>query len=243
MRKVITKDPNKKQSPASIIGGILFLIVFIGSIIAMYIASQTDTYLCLVIVFGFFGFMFLLAGFQHIKRLNVGNLVFLTVGLESLIGMFVAYRLRYGDVGQKDRMLEAAPTLGCLGCALFGLVLLFGGIMTHRLKEKRCSQEITAEVIEKVVTFTSTNNMTHKTQTRYAPRVKYEWFGNEYETQAEVRQSEQDFEIGDTMTIYINPEDPEDAYFPGRSAVGGSLIFGIIFLAAAVLVYALLHMQ
>ena len=45
------------------------------------------------------------------------------------------------------------------------------------------------------------------------------------------------------MTIYINPEDPEDAYFPSRSAVGGSLIFGIIFLAAAVLVYALLHMQ
>ena len=126
---------------------------------------------------------------------------------------------------------------------MFGLVLLFGGIITHRLKEKRCSQEITAEVIEKVVTFTSTNNMTHKTQTRYAPRVKYEWFGNEYETQAEVRQSEQDFEIGDTMTIYINPEDPEDAYFPGRSAVGGSLIFGIIFLAAAVLVYVLLHMQ
>ena len=50
MRKVIMKDPNKKQSPASIIGGILFLIAFIGSIIAMYIASQTDTYLCLVIV-------------------------------------------------------------------------------------------------------------------------------------------------------------------------------------------------
>ena len=57
MRKVIMKDPNKKQSPASIIGGILFLIAFIGSIIAMYIASQTDTYLCLVIAFGFFGFM------------------------------------------------------------------------------------------------------------------------------------------------------------------------------------------
>ena len=203
-------------------------------------------YLCLVIVFGFFGFMFLLAGFQHIKRLNVGNLVFLTVGLESLIGMFVVYRLRYGDVGQKDRMLEAAPTLGCLGCALFGLVLLFGGIITHRLKEKRCSQEITAEVIEKVVTFTSTNNMTHKTQTRYAPRVKYEWFGNEYETQAEVRLEPESYcyvICGDTMTIYINPEDPEDAYFPGRSAVGGSLIFGIIFLAAAVLVYVLLHMQ
>ena len=64
MRKVIMKDPNKKQSPASIIGGILFLIAFIGSIIAMYIASQTDTYLCLVIVFGFFGFMFLLAAFS-----------------------------------------------------------------------------------------------------------------------------------------------------------------------------------
>lgn len=238
MRKVVMidpdpNDPNKKKSPGSIIGGILFLTAFVGSIIAMFITSQTDPFKCLLIVLGFFGFMFLLAGCQHLRRLNIGNLVFLTIGIESVIGMFVVYRLRYGDTGQQARMLSALPTLGCAGCMLVGLVLIFGGILAHRLQEKRCSQEISAQVISMDIASRERNSASREV-VKYAPRVRFHWFGRAYEASSDVAQEEQDLHVGDTVTIFINPEDPLDFRIPGRNGLAGSIAFGCIMIALAV---------
>ena len=231
--------PDNKHTTQSKIFGILFLIAFVGTIIAMFITAQTDPVLCVLIVLCFFGFMFLLGGIQTISRPNTGSLVFLTLGLELLVGAFAIYRILYGDEGQRARMLHALPKLGCGGCALLGAVLLFGGILIHRSQLKRCSQELTATVTDVNIMFDRSDS-TGRRRNRYAPMVRYSWYGAEYEIQLDVYEAGKTYNVGDEITIFINPDQPEDIRLPGRSMIGGSTIFGILLIGAAVGVYLLL---
>lgn len=234
------RQPDNKHSVKNTIFGILFLLTIIGAIIAIYITSQTDIFQCMIIACGFFGVMFMLGGLKNINRPNTGNLVFVTLGLEFVIWAFVTYRLRYGNLDQHTQLIQILPKLACGSCVLLVAVMFVGGILLQILQLKRCNQEVTATIIA-IDMMTDYQKGTAHRHNRYAPRVKYDWLGCEYESQVDVYQTIQPYNVGDNIIIMLNPDNPEEIMLPGRSFVSSSVIFGILMMAASIAVYLLLQ--
>ena len=71
--------------------------------------------------------------------------------------------------------------------------------------------------------------------------VKYDWQGNEYETQADVYQSASRYNVGDKVTVKLNPDRPEEIVVSGRTFMVSAFVFGVLLMAAGITVYILLN--
>lgn len=99
---------------------------------------------------------------------------------------------------------------------------------------------MTAEVTNVDIMTDHRNDIAHR-RNRYAPMVKYDWQGNEYETQADVYQSALRYNVGDKVTVKLNPDRPEEIVVSGRTFMVSAFVFGVLLMAAGITVYILLN--
>ena len=234
------KHSDSNHSFKETLFGILFLCTIIGAVFAIYITSQTDIFLCLITFFGFLGAMFLLGGLKTISLPNIGNLVFVTLGAEFVISSVAVAMFWGGDSQHRTQMVRILPKLGCGGAVLLGAVMAAGGVILDKLRLKRCCCEVTAEVTNVDIRIDHRNDIAHR-RNRYAPMVKYDWQGNEYETQVDVYQSAPRYNVGDKVTVKLNPDRPEEIVVPGRTFMVSAFVFGVLLMAAGITVYILLN--
>lgn len=93
-----------------------------------------------------------------------------------------------------------------LGFILLGLVILF----MPKWKHHDCTEAVEATVVH-VNTQKRIGHLTNEW-----PRFEYEYNGMTIQYESEFLGSSSPYAIGDTETLYINPEKPEEAYEPNN---------------------------
>lgn len=124
---------------------------------------------------------------------------------------------------------------------VFGLIFFIIGIcvlIQPKLKAKRCTESVTAEVIENIKVRSHYNNdNNHGTHSvTYRPVFEFEHNGQHYNIKSNTSSNPPVFEVGEKVELKINPNDPTDFYAPSDSTftlvglifVGIGLIFTII---------------
>ncbi len=125
--------------------------------------------------------------------------------------------------------------------AVLGIVFsVIGGAVLYSSKqsEKNCTFETKGTVVE-LVEKRSRNK--HGTSTTYAPVFEYEYNGKVYKYESKLATSPKPFEVGDKVTVMVDPDDPKEIYVPEYKTVrifsyvflgvgGGLFIAGIILL-------------
>lgn len=93
-----------------------------------------------------------------------------------------------------------------LAFILLGLVILF----LPKLKNLDCTQPVEATVIH-----VSSQKKPGHLRNEW-PTYEYEYNGTLLQYESEFRGNNSGYDVGDTETIYINPEKPEIVYEPGN---------------------------
>lgn len=114
---------------------------------------------------------------------------------------------------------------------IVGLILMGFGvtvIVYFGIEDKRCSAEVTGTVIR-------IETVQRRSRTEYRPVFEYEYNGQVYTFNGYYDRSNY-YNVGQTKTLKINPDDPTDAHLSQRSnwyaypifiAGLGMLVFGI----------------
>ena len=122
---------------------------------------------------------------------------------------------------------------------IFGLGLLIL-IVKLLLKRLHCSVEADAEIINLLHT-TSTDSDGFRTD-QYAPEYLYYYEGQEYRVRSSVYSNGKQYQIGQHVTLYIDPEKPEKFYDRKRdlknsvfigAVLGVFFVIGILLLKSA----------
>lgn len=96
------------------------------------------------------------------------------------------------------------------GMMLFCMIFLGVGIFVLSLENKD-KKECTIPVTSTVVDLVSSSGSSGRT---YAPVYEYEFEGRQYRVQSNNYSSPCPFSVGETVRIYVEPNDPEHIYSP-----------------------------
>lgn len=223
---------NKKN--IGMMGGILFILWFIGSIIAMCYFGKTGRNSLMLVVVGQYFFVFGMTGVATMKeklKWNLLLLLFPIVGLGLITaGLLLHYNVNIGN---------QPPSWACIlmGTNLFtaaGILLLIQQyIIAGELK--RCTTTVKATVINMLSRVTEVND-----QMRVLYCLEYEIYvnGKKYEVSDHKYEKHPGVEEGDVCEIQINPENPDSGIFIDSRTSGSNwflLIVGILLVLAGIL--------
>lgn len=103
---------------------------------------------------------------------------------------------------------------------LAGLILLFVGLVfvvvgiiisvIFKVKTKRCTDTVTAEVVENIKVKSSGEN--HRTSTTYKPVFSFIYTGKNYKFSSSTSANPPVFDVGEKVLLKINPNNPADFY-------------------------------
>lgn len=126
---------------------------------------------------------------------------------------------------------------------LFSVLTILIGVKTgydFRQLEKRCTDSVTAEVVENIAVKTRTKTKHgHRTVTTYKPVYDFEYSGQVYRVESNISRSPAVFEVGDRTEVKVNPADPHEIFVPadksGNIATIICIAVGAVFLAVGIL--------
>ena len=113
----------------------------------------------------------------------------------------------------------------CIGLIAFGLIFaIIGGVIVSKkiISKNRCTDEVKGVVIENVLSSSNEDGSS------YAPVFEYEYNGVKHRYKSNVYTSPPSYDVGESVTIMVDPDDPEDIYVIGYYS---TWVFGIVFLA------------
>ena len=150
------------------------------------------------------------------------------------------------SVSSKEQFMQEKQRKQAMGCitAFFvaialpflaiGVFFIKGGfsrIDELKLEERLCDHKVVAVVAEinsSIGTYEDSDGNTVK-KTYYTPVLKYKFNEREYSSNGP-RSSDRNYNIGDCVDIYINPDDPSHVYIPSvaknNSSSPKALFFG-----------------
>ncbi len=205
------------------IGGILFLIIFIGSIIAAVIFSKTEPLYSVVsagVCFTAAGVMMLT---QNKKKQLFGSLLFLLVGLGMVI---VPLIFKYQEAHPEIAPILAKQIVPILILGLFVLVgggLAVSAVCSFFSKKGRCSEPV------QVTCIALNTRRSSKGNTLYAPVWEYYYNGRTYRKMDSTASNVGYPRIGETRNYMLDPNDPEELFNPSPAGTIGMVLFGAVF--------------
>lgn len=220
----IISDEHNSSKKISI-GGWIFLIWFIGSMIAMpYLFSINPNYG--VMMFGqyflVFGIIFLKAAKKSEER--VIPILFGLIGLSCII---IPYLMMKPEVDGIEINREIVFKLLCV-CVfvLGGLMAVFMPIIRIKNLKGKCTIEVEATIIKNDFIY----NGRHKT---YCPVYEFEFNGKKYEVKNNQYTNIYVKPVGTIVNIKVNPDNPEE--FLGKEVGSiGSIVMGVITLIVSI---------
>ncbi|MDE5861415.1 MAG: DUF3592 domain-containing protein [Ruminococcus sp.] len=129
------------------------------------------------------------------------------------------------------------------------VIFILIGMKTHydfKGLEKRCTESVTAEVVENIVVKSRTKSKhSSNISITYKPVFDFDYNGTSYRVESNVSSKPALFEVGEKTEIKVNPEVPEEIYVPAdKTAKYIGIIFataGTVFLIAGILVILKVH--
>ncbi|MBO6140938.1 MAG: hypothetical protein J6O40_04000 [Ruminococcus sp.] len=217
----------------------LFLIFFLGGIIAAIVFSQTEPLLCFSSVGAIFLFIGLMAVFQNgIHRDTLSMLIFPTIGaLMTFIPIIMLYHRTHPD--SLDITRDNVIDLILLCMAFLGLLMLFIPIINHKAEMRGCSQTIMAKCIYLDIHFSSHHDARDRRINTYlyAPTWQYEIGDFLYVTREPIFTNHEVPSIGEMREIRYDPNDPSHIYRPVKRNIFIVMIIGAMFLTLGLLAF------
>ncbi len=115
------------------------------------------------------------------------------------------------------------------------IVIVIGAWVNTNNKEleKRCTDTVTASVVENIREKTRTRTKHgHRTVTKYRPVFNFTYNGQNYRVESSSSRKPALFDVNEKTEIKVNPSDPYEIYVPADKTYGKS---GLICIAAGVL--------
>ena len=241
-QQAFSSDPAPAKKGSGI-ASVLFILYFIGTIIAAVVFSQTEPALCIAAV----GSLFLVIGVVSLFQngLSVENfmaLVFPVIGLlMTVIPILYVYGKSHPEAIQIDR--NACIRITLMGTALLGFVIAVMTPLSSLVARNRCSQPVTAKCIFRLFRFARSKRSVGagRTYRLFNPVWQYEVDGAVYITSEGVYSGENVPEIFDEQTIFYQPGKPYNIVRPLKVAIFVPVIVGVAFVVFSVLALVLMN--
>ncbi len=221
--------------------GTVFLIWFIGSIIALFVTVKTSPWLALS-VFGqyflVFGLIYLVSG---IKNGNFAPifLTFLFVGILAVLFGVVMY---FGSETAQQKMYQYIPYAG-ISIFLFTGILCLLNFFVRKGREEKCTELVRATCIDMKRRRRDSyeGNIRHR-HYHYCPVFGFNYNGKSYEVCTNFYSSGVTAELGEQYNLYINPEHPKCFKEENESSRQSSteLTLGIFFILVSTIAFIVL---
>lgn len=227
----------KKTSKIPLIGFIVMLVAVFGTAMTGHVAACIGVFL---LGFSFFGFYSVYQGngkgYTHYEGTNARSSK--SAGLlMGIIGLAAAIPLMFtGVLGIGNSLTLMAIVL----FAVVGVMMLIGFVRSLGLKDKKYTQEVSAECVgyvRNVELRTSNNNgLTHRYYVfETSPIFEYEYQGKSYKGVYDRMYDgvNTDVDMG-PLTISIDPDNPEDIYRKATEVKRQGLITAVICFVVAI---------
>ena len=237
---------NKEYTAGQIIFGVIFVIWFFGSIVALMMFGRTSGGLALAIVgqyFLVFGLIALVSGLKNGDFKPI-FLIFLYAGGATLCGGLI---MHYGDEALRDKFTEMIPYIALSGFFVVGILSFCNAIVRNR-RNQNCTEEVEATciAIKSKLSQTADNSDLNKHHNRlecpvfrfYYRREKYIVSHNTYTRHCSA-------ERGVVYKLYINPKHPRCFREEGEDIrlnsmeLGVGIMFTVISVIGLILVMVL----
>lgn len=234
---MIEKDYTAKDY---IIGGI-FLIWFIGSIVALFMTAKSAPWLA-VSVFGqyflVFGLIVLVSGIKN------GDFkpIFLTFLLVGLLAVSFGVVMHFGSESAKETMQQYIPYAG-ISIFLFTGIFCIISHFVRKGREEKCTVPVQATCIDikrrRRDTYEGHNRHSHY---HYCPVFGFKYNNKSYEVCTNFFSTGVTAELGKQYDLYINPEHPKCFKEEGESTRQSAteLVLGTFFIIVSIIAYVIL---
>lgn len=235
---------NNEHSAWYYISGGLFLIWFVGSIVALVLTAKTAPWLAVSV----FGQYFLVFGLiALISMLKEGKftpifLIFIFVGLLAVLFGIV---MQYGDEAAQSSFKQMIPYAGISIFFVMGILFIINYFVRTN-QNKNCIEPVRATCIDMKKRKNGTSDgMSYTMYNTYCPVFGFTYNGKSYEVNNNIYTQVTDVELGEEVELYINPKHPkcyrEDANIAVRQSIA-ELGFGIFFILVSSMVFCILLM-
>lgn len=231
----------QKHSVGSIIAGILFLIIFIGGMIGMYVGSKTDLRICLMSLGAILLSVGIVTAVNGIKIKGAKKITPLTIAaIFILIGagliIYPLLNIFTGFVIGNEIIVYSA--LGMF--VLIGLLLIIIPIAKNLYLKKVCTVVVEAKCTE----LASSGFYDYDGRcSPYIPVWEYTFDGVTYH---EKEPTARNFALpseGDYCELHINPDNPKEFYQETSPVKVLYLVLGLVFAGMGILAIILITSQ
>lgn len=231
----------QKHSVGSIIAGILFLIIFIGGMIGMYVGSKTDLRICLMSLGAILLSVGIVAAVNGIKIKGAKKITPLTIAaIFIFIGagliIYPLLNIFTGFVIGNEIIVYSA--LGMF--VLIGLLLIIIPIAKNLYLKKVCTVVVEAKCTE----LASSGFYYYDGRcSPYIPVWEYTFDGVTYH---EKEPTARNFALpseGDYCELHVNPDNPKEFYQETSPVKVLYLVLGLVFAGMGILAIILITSQ
>ena len=231
----------QKHSVGSIIAGILFLIIFIGGMIGMYVGSKTDLRICLMSLGAILLSVGIVTAVNGIKIKGAKKITPLTIAaIFILIGagliIYPLLNIFTGFVIGNEIIVYSA--LGMF--VLIGLLLIIIPIAKNLYLKKVCTVVVEAKCTE----LASSGFYDYDGRcSPYIPVWEYTFDGVTYH---EKEPTARNFALpseGDYCELHVNPDNPKEFYQETSPVKVLYLVLGLVFAGMGILAIILITSQ
>lgn len=220
-QSIIGDEPN--YSKKGKIVGIIFLIWFFGSMFAMFILSEINTYYT-VMVFGQYFLVFGVIPFLGAVKSKTIGIPFILVGLACII---IPYLMMKPEInGMVIDWGAVIAVLFVFAFVLAGLALTFIPLIKIKKLKEKCNVEVAAVIVDYDETYGDKSML-------YCPIYEFDFNGKKYNVMNNQYSNVGLKEIGTIINLKINPVNPEE-FLDKRISSYAPMFIGIVFLVITI---------
>ena len=222
----------KEYTTGEIILGTVFMLWFIGSIVALFWCAKTSAGLALAVLGQYF-FVFGLAAL--ISGLKNGDfkpifLIFLYAGGATLCSGLI---MHFGDEALKEKLTDSVPYIAFVGFGIVG-ILAFCNALVRNHRNQNCTQLVKATCISVRRRRSQTaddHDIGRRMRYLVCPVFRFYYRGRKYEVSNNTFTRYCEAEEGRVYEIYINPDHPRSFREEGEDIRlnGMELAVGVMF--------------
>ena len=235
---------NSEHNAWYYISGGLFLIWFVGSIVALILTAKATPWLA-ISVFGQYFLVFgLIAMFSMIKegKFTPIFLIFIFVGLLAVLFGII---MQFGDESAQATFKQLIPYAGISIFFVMGILFIINHFVRTN-QNKNCIELVRATCVDMKKRKNGTSDgMSYTVYNIYCPVFGFTYNGKSYEVNNNIYTQVPNVDLGDEIDLYINPKHPkcykEDPLIAGRQSIA-ELGFGIFFILISSLGFFILLM-
>lgn len=233
---------NSEHNAWYYISGALFLIWFVGSIVALILTAKATPWLAISV----FGQYFLVFGLiALISTLKEGKFtpIFLILIFVGLLAVLFGIVMQFGDEAAQASFKQLIPYAGISIFFVMGLLFIINYFVRSN-QDKNCIEIVRATCVDMKKRKNSTSNgMSYTIYNTYCPVFSFTYNGKSYEVNNNIYTQVPDVELGEEKELYINPKHPkcfrEDANIAFRQSIA-ELGFGIFFILISSMAFVIL---